>query len=159
MAVYERAVEVSAPLSEVWEFHSRASGLEALTPGWMNLRIEETRGPDGEPDPGVLEAGSTVVSTVRPFGVGPRRRWVSEITERESGEGYALFRDVMAEGPFPEWEHTHRFAEDDGRTTVHDRVEYRLPLGPLGRVAEPFGRIGFEPMFRYRHRRTRELLE
>lgn len=159
MPVYERAIEVAAPLSAVWEFHSHESGLEALTPDWMRLRVESVIGPDGDPDPAVLEAGSTVVSSIRPFGIGPRQRWVSEIVARTEGEGHALFRDVMREGPFPEWEHTHRFVADGDRTTVYDRVEYRLPGGPLGRLAGPLGRLGLEPMFRYRHRRTRELLE
>ena len=160
MPVFEREVRVTAPLDEVWEFHATGDGLEALTPGWMNLRVEESRGPDGEPDPEVLETGSVVVSSVRPFGVGPRQRWVSEITARGESEDSAMFRDVMREGPFPHWSHTHRFrAEGDQTTVVSDHVEYELPGGPLGKLAGPFGVVGFEPMFRYRHRKTRELLE
>lgn len=159
MSVYERETVVDAPFERVWDFHSDESGLVALTPGWMNLRIESVTDPDGESDPEVLEAGSTVESSVRPFGLGPRQRWVSNIVEREERDGRAMFRDTMAEGPFPHWVHTHRFERADGGTRVHDRVEYRLPGGPLGRVAGPFGWVGFEPMFRHRHKRTKELLE
>ncbi|WP_135364076.1 SRPBCC family protein [Halosimplex halophilum] len=157
MPVYERETVVDAPFEEVWEFHSRASGLEALTPDWMRLRVESSVGPDGEPDPEVLETGSKVEATVAPFGVAPRQRWVSYIAAREEGDGEALFRDEMLRGPFPEWVHTHSFEAVEGGTRVHDRVEYELPVvrGLLG----PLGRIGFEPMFRYRHRKTRELLE
>ncbi|MFD1526162.1 cyclase, partial [Halolamina salina] len=39
------------------------------------------------------------------------------------------------------------------------RVVYRLPLGGLGRALGPLGVVGFEPMFRYRHRQTKKLLE
>ncbi|WP_276271366.1 SRPBCC family protein [Haloarcula litorea] len=159
MDTYERRVRVAAPLSEVWAFHASGDGLVALTPDWMHLRIEESRGPDGEPDPEVLEDGSTVVSSIRPFGVGPRQRWVSEIVAREEGDGEAMFRDVMREGPFPHWEHTHRFYADGDETVVEDHVEYELPGGPLGRAVGPLGVVGFEPMFRHRHRTTRELLE
>jgi ligand-binding SRPBCC domain-containing protein len=159
VAVYSRRTRVEAPLSEVWAFHAGADGLEALTPGFMNLRIERTEGPDGERDPDELRAGSRVFVTVRPFGVGPRQSWTSHIVEREAGGGEAHFKDVMEEGPFQQWEHTHRFVADGETTIVEDRVEYAFPGGPLGRAASPLGWIGFEPMFRHRHRETRRLLE
>lgn len=160
MDTYERQVRVDAPLSAVWDFHATGDGLVALTPDWMNIRIEEQRGPDGEPDPDELTAGSVVVSSIRPFGVGPRQRWVSDIVERREGDDEAMFRDEMREGPFPHWVHTHTFrADGDDATIVHDHVEYELPGGPLGRAVGPLGLLGFEPMFRYRHRKTRELLE
>jgi len=159
MATYRRETRVAAPLSDVWAFHSRVSGLEALTPGFMNLRVEGVTGPDGEPDPEVLEAGSRIDMSMRPLGVGPRQTWTSVITECEEGDGSAMFRDRMEGGPFPEWVHTHRFFADGDGTLVVDSVEYRLPGGAVGELAGPLGRIGFEPMFRYRHRRTRELLE
>jgi ligand-binding SRPBCC domain-containing protein len=84
---------------------------------------------------------------------------VSEIDERHVGDETAGFTDVMSDGPFPSWRHTHRFFADDGGTIVYDRVEYELPGGPLGRAVSPFGVVGFEPMFRFRHRRTKMLLE
>jgi ligand-binding SRPBCC domain-containing protein len=159
MPVYQRRTRVAAPFEEVWDFHSRASGLEALTPGWMNLRIESIRGPDGDPDPEILEAGAQIEASVRPLDVGPRQRWTSVILEREREGGSAYFRDEMADGPFRRWVHTHRFFDADGVTVVDDRVEYALPLGSLGDALGPLARLGLAPMFRFRHRRTRELLE
>jgi ligand-binding SRPBCC domain-containing protein len=159
MSVYERSTRVRAPLSEVWAFHSRVDGLTALTPGWMNMRVESVRGPDGKADPGILEARSTVELSVQPFGVGPRQGWTSRIVERREGDGSAVFRDEMADGPFRQWVHTHSFFADGGSTVVRDRIEYRFPGGQIGRFAERLWVIGFEPMFRFRHRRTKELLE
>jgi ligand-binding SRPBCC domain-containing protein len=159
MATYERSVRVEAPFETVWEFHSDERGLVALTPDWMHLEVERTRGPDGEPDPEVLEAGAVVESSVRPFGVGPRQSWVSEIVARDHSPGSAYFRDVMSDGPFAEWVHTHLFYADDGATIVRDSVDYELPFGVLGRAVAPFSRVGFEPMFRFRHRETKRLLE
>jgi ligand-binding SRPBCC domain-containing protein len=159
MPTYERSVRVFAPFEDVWQFHSTEKGLVDLTPGWMNIRIEDVRGPEGEPDPDVLDAGSVVESSIRPFGVGPRQQWVSDIVARERTGGSAYFRDVMAEGPFPEWTHTHMFYADEGATVVRDKVEYELPFGPLGRAVGPLGVVGLDPMFRYRHRKTKELLE
>jgi ligand-binding SRPBCC domain-containing protein len=159
MDSYERSVRVHAPLSEVWEFHSTESGLVALTPDWMGLQVEEIRGPDGEPDPAVLETGSTLRLSTRPFGVGPPQSWTSEIVARERDDGSAYFQDVMHDGPFEEWEHTHSFYADGDATIVRDRVRYELPLGAVGRAIGPAAVVGFAPMFRYRHRRTRQLLE
>lgn len=157
MAVYERRCRVAAPLADVWQFYSRVDGLLAVTPSWMHLRVEASRGPDGEPDPDVLEEGAEVTVSVRPFGVGPRRRWTSRIEARERRDEAAWFRDVMIDGPFPRWVHTHRFHAHGRETTVIDRVEYRLPLvsGAVSALGRPF----FEPLFAYRHLRTRQLLE
>jgi ligand-binding SRPBCC domain-containing protein len=159
MATYQREVRVDAPLDEVWAFHSAIDGLEALTPDWMNLRVEAIRGPDGDPDPEVLAPGTRIRLAARPFDVGPPQRWVSEITRRERGDGAAVFEDVMHGGPFETWRHTHQFFAADRGTLIRDRVEYEFPGGPIGRAAGPLGWVGFEPMFRYRHRRTKELLE
>jgi len=157
--MFERSTRVRAPLEEVWQFHSRIQGLTALTPRFMNLRVESTYGPDGDPDPDVLEAGAEVNVSVRPFGVGPRQTWTSEIVERERGDGSAMFRDEMRGGFFEEWDHTHAFFADGDETICTDRVRYRLPPGELGARVSPLARIGLEPMFAFRHRKTREILE
>ncbi len=159
MHTYERTVRVDAPFEEVWRFHSTEAGLEALTPGWMRLEIESVTGPDGNSNPSELDTGSSVHASVQPFGLGPRQRWSSDIVARDRTEGTGYFQDVMRDGPFRRWEHTHSFYADGDGTRVRDRIEYELPLGPLDRVFGPLAVIGFEPMFRYRHKRTRELLE
>ena len=157
---YQREVRVDAPLDDVWELHSRVAGLKALTPDWMRLRVEGVRGPDGdERDADAeLEAGSEVHLSVQPFGVGPRQRWTSRITRSEKEDGAAVFEDEMTDGPFPAWRHSHQFyAVADGRTLVRDRVTYELPV--VGGLLGPLGRVGFDPVFRDRHRRTKRILE
>jgi ligand-binding SRPBCC domain-containing protein len=160
MATYTRSVRVAAPLTDVWEFHSKIDGLVTLTLAWMNMHLESVTGPDGDPDPEYMEPGSVAVTSVRPFGVGPRQEWTSEILTRERDGDSARFVDGMTDGPFAEWTHTHLFyADGDEETIVCDRVEYAFPGGGLGRAVSPLGWVGFEPMFRYRHRKTREVLE
>ena len=159
MATYQRETRIRAPLEDVWAFHSSISGLEALTPDWMNLRVESVIGPDGSTDLDVLAVGAEVSLSIRPFGVGPRQRWRSVITARERTDGSAFFRDEMVDGPFETWVHTHSFYADDEETILRDHVEYAFPLGIVGDAATPFSRVGFEPMFRTRHRRTKERLE
>ena len=159
MAIYRRETWIDAPFEEVWDFHSTTEGLEALTPDFMRLEIDRVIGPDGDPDPAELEAGSRIEMSMRPFGVGPRQHIVSVITDRTRESGAGSFRDIMESGPFPEWEHTHQFFADGGRTRLVDRVEYRLPGGPLGQAVSPLGQLGLAPMFRGRHRTTKRLLE
>ncbi|MFC7203371.1 SRPBCC family protein [Haloferax namakaokahaiae] len=159
MPVYQRRVRVAAPLETVWEFHSDVSGLEALTPDWMRLEVQGVRGPDGESNPTELVEGTEIDMSMRPLGVGPRQTWTSRILARERDEDAAWFRDDMLDGPFDRWVHTHRFVGRGDETIIEDRVEYELPFGPLGEIAGVFGTVGFEPMFRYRHEKTKELLE
>lgn len=159
MSTYRRETYIDAPFEEVWTFHATTDGLEALTPDFMCLEIEAITGPDGEADPEQLDAGSRIELSVRPFGIGPRRRMVSIITERSREDASAMFRDVMDAGPFAEWEHTHRFLPEGNGTRVVDEVEYQLPGGALGRLVSPLGRVGLAPMFLGRHRTTKRLLE
>ncbi|KOX97307.1 MULTISPECIES: SRPBCC family protein [Halorubrum] len=161
MPTYRRTTRVPAPIEDVWDFHSTVDGLRELTPDWMRLGVDSVAGADGSPDPEVLVAGSEIEMSVRPFGAGPRQRWTSRIAEREpdgtaSPERSARFVDVMEGGPFRRWEHTHAFYADGDETLLVDTVAYRLPLGPLGDAVGPLAKVGFEGMFRDRHRRTVE---
>lgn len=167
MPTYSRETWIPAPLDVVWEFHSTVEGLLRLTPGWMRLRVEAVKLPDAadgteeideNPETAVLVAGTQIRMSVRPFGIGPRRRWTSRIVERKRGEGSAYFVDDMSDGPFRSWEHTHAFFADGDGTLLRDTVRYRLPFGLVGDAIGPLATVGFEPMFRDRHARTRELL-
>lgn len=157
VAVYSKSTEVAAPLSAVWEFHSRVEGLVALTPDWVGLQVERIVGPDDEAGDDLLTGGARVEASVRPFGLGERVHWSSVIQDRQERDGGAFYRDAMVDGPLPRWDHLHAFTALGPQTTlITDRVHYRLPvLGPFSGL----GRVGLEPAFRYRHRRTRALLE
>jgi ligand-binding SRPBCC domain-containing protein len=125
----------------------------------MGLRVESVVGPDGDAEPAELFEGSEITMASRPFGVAPESRWLSRIVARERDDGYRMFRDDMLGGPFALWVHTHEFYGDGDETVMIDTVNYELPAGPLGPLVNRLAVVGFEPMFRYRHRRTKELLE
>ncbi|MFB6087323.1 MAG: SRPBCC family protein [Haloarculaceae archaeon] len=156
MDTFERQTRVAAPLDAIWEFHATVDGLRALTPPWMHLRVESVTGPDGERDVSELVSGTTIEMSVRPFDVGPRQSWTARIGARERGDGAAYFRDEMLDGPFRRWVHTHSFFADGAETLLRDSVEYETPLGSPGDAVAP---AFLGPFFRYRHRRTRSLLE
>lgn len=158
MAVFERSVSVRAPLDKVWAFHTTVGGLEAVTPDWLDLRLESHVDPDGDPRNGELVEGGEVTLSIRPLGLGPRQYWTSRVTRRERGEERGELVDEMVDGPFPRWQHTHRFETTPEGTRLTDRVEYELPLGPasgLSGLAWP----GFAVVFAQRHRATKRQLE
>jgi len=132
MATYSRRIRIAAPLEAVWAFHGQIDGLEALTPGWMGLRVEGVVGPDGDAAPAELFEGSEITMASRPFGVAPESRWLSRIVARERDDGYRMFRDDMLGGPFAVWVHTHEFYGDGEETVMIDTVEYEFPAGPVG---------------------------
>lgn len=163
MPTYRRRTRIAAPIDEVWAFHDSVEGLDAVTPSFLQLRVDAVLDPRGEPvaNPGdvPLLEGTRIHLSVRPLGLGPRQRWSSRIVERSADGASRWFRDAMESGPFPTWEHTHLFFADGHETVLEDRVRYELPLGAVGSALEPLGVVGFEPMFRHRHRETRRRLE
>lgn len=135
-----RRVRIAVSAEEAFAWHARPGALERLTPPWENVRVVGGSG-------GVND-GAQVEMLVR---IGPATvRWVAEHRDYQAGR---QFRDVAIAGPFPSWNHLHRF-EPDGpdASWLEDRIEYALPGGALGAA---FGasmvKRRLERMFRYRH--------
>lgn len=120
----QRAV-LPAPIDDVCGFFSRAENLGPMTPAGATMRI-------ATPRPLPVGAGERVEYTLR---VGPAPlRWV---TEFEAWDLPRRFVDVQVRGPFASWWHEHRFEPlADGSTQMDDTVYYRVPLGPLGWIAD-----------------------
>ena len=145
--VLERRVWLPRPRPEVFEFFADPRNLDRLHPAWARPRWLT-------PPPARLATG--VVLDFRAAGLPGRWR----VIVREFDAPFR-FVDAQVWGPFARWEHRHRFtegAEDEGGTWVEDRVTYRLPLGPLGRLIHAVG-AGHQVrrLFDYRDRRLREL--
>ena len=145
--ILERRVWLSRSRAEVFEFFADPRNLERLHPAWARPRWLT-------PPPARLAAGA-----VLDF----RAAWLPgrwRVIIREFDAPYR-FVDAQVNGPFARWEHRHRFtegAEGEQGTWVEDRVTYRLPLGPLGRLAHGLGAgARVRGLFEYRDRRLREL--
>jgi ligand-binding SRPBCC domain-containing protein len=119
----ERTQLVPRPRAEVFAFFADAHNLERLTPGFLRFQILT-------PAPIELRPGALIDYRLSLFGVG--FRWQTEIEVYEPG---VRFVDVQLQGPYRRWHHTHTFADAPGGTLIGDRVEYELPLGPLGELA------------------------
>lgn len=141
----ERTQTVPRPLPETFAFFADAWNLEAITPHWLNFRILDA--------PDAIERGSLLRYRLRLFGV--PISWLTEVADWRPPRS---FTDVQLAGPYPLWEHTHRFVAVPGGTEIHDHVRYRVPGGPLAPVADLVVRRWLALIFDYRAERLRELL-
>lgn len=123
--ILERSQVVPLPRAEVFSFFADPRNLEVITPSFLRFSILP-------PVPGWLDVDSRIDYQLSLFGV--PFRWRTRIAAWKPG---FRFVDVQERGPYALWHHTHTFEDEGGATRVSDRVEYRLPLGPLGDVAHP----------------------
>lgn len=80
---------------------------------------------------GLLEKGDRV--TWEAVHLGIRQRLTAEIIHMEQP---FVFVDVMVQGAFRSFTHTHECAEKCGGTLMIDTFEYASPFGLLGRAAD-----------------------
>jgi ligand-binding SRPBCC domain-containing protein len=145
--ILERTQVVPLPRAEVFSFFADPRNLEAITPAFLHFSILP-------PVPWSLDVDSRIDYRLSLFGV--PFRWRTRIAAWVPG---VRFVDVQERGPYALWHHIHTFADEGGGTRVSDRVEYRLPLGPLGEVAHPvLVRRTLARIFDYRQERVAELL-
>jgi ligand-binding SRPBCC domain-containing protein len=148
MTVYTLESETLAPVSvrEAFELFEDPGNLPKITPPWLDLRITSPR----------LEMRQGAEITYRIRWAGFPLTWKTVISEYEPP---FFFIDEQTSGPYRYWKHRHTFRPSEGGTLVGDRVEYALPLGPIGRlVHRAIVRRQLEQIFAYRHRALFELM-
>jgi ligand-binding SRPBCC domain-containing protein len=139
-------VWLAKPRPEVFAFFGDPANLPRITPPWLRFRLLT---------PGVAMAAGAVFE-YRIAWLGLPLTWRTFI--REYDPPYR-FVDVQVRGPYARWEHRHRFLEEGGGTWMEDRVTYRLPLGPLGRLIHRLlVRPQLEAIWAYRTARLGDLV-
>ena len=134
------------PRAEVFAFFADPVTLPSLMPPSLGVRLVVP--------PAAMAAGA--VFDLRLVWLGLPLRWRAFVREYDPP---VRFLDVQVRGPYARWEHRHLFLVEGNGTRVEDRVVYRLPLGPLGRLAHTLvvGRQ-LTAMWAYRRRRIADLL-
>ncbi|HEX7152674.1 MAG TPA: SRPBCC family protein [Thermoanaerobaculia bacterium] len=120
--VLERTTYIAASLPEVFEFFSAPANLGRITPPRMKFQIVSA------PSRGLRE-GDRIDYRIRVFGL--PARWTTKICMWRENEAFA---DLQERGPYRFWLHTHTFRASGEGVEMHDRVEYELPFGWLGRL-------------------------
>ena len=145
---FTKETHIDAPPETVFAFHESPDALQQLIPPWEPMSVAESAGS--------LVPGSKVILRGH---VGPiPMQWVAIHTEYEPPYHFA---DRQESGPFAWWYHRHFCKPDpNGGTILRDEVEYKVPLGRIGRwVGGWFVRQKLERMFAYRHEKTRQFIE
>lgn len=157
------------PPELIFAFFANPENLPRLMPRWQKARIEEAvfapvppRPPNAPRYPGMAAGdGTRLTLSFKPVPFSPIRiPWEAKIEDFRWNQGFC---DVQLEGPFKSWRHCHTVTaatqNDIAGTTLRDEVSYELPLGPLSGLANTLvARHGLAYTFRYRQRRTTELL-
>ncbi|HEY0677854.1 MAG TPA: SRPBCC family protein [Chitinophagaceae bacterium] len=128
-------------LDEAWDFFSNPANLNDITPTDLKFKILSNSGSDK------MYAGQIITYTVNPFPGFPVF-WMTEITHVKEKE---YFVDEQRFGPYAFWHHSHFFKPVKEGVEMTDIVHYKLPLGPLGRLAHRlFVRKKLNNIFNYR---------
>ena len=76
---------------------------------------------------------------------------VAQRQPQTDAEGKRYFVDEQRFGPYSLWHHKHFLYEDPAGVLMKDIVDYKLPLGPLGSLAQAlFVKKQLTTIFRYR---------
>lgn len=118
---------VSADQEKTWEFFSNAENLPIITPPWLGFRITSRQ-------PINMFDGTIIDYTIRWAGF--PIHWRTLITDWQPPH---MFADLQLKGPYILWLHHHTFKPlKEGGTRCTDRVIYKVPGGPIGRVMNHF---------------------
>lgn len=82
-------------------------------------------------------------------------KWVTEITHVQDK---TYFVDEQRFGPYALWHHKHFFKEIDGGIEMEDIVDYKLPMGIIGQIVQPFlVKPKLDEIFDYRRKKLIEM--
>ena len=120
----EQAIPIS--LDKAWDFFSSPLNLAKITPDGMGFKVTSEYSAETK-----MYAGMIITYKITPlFGI--KMDWMTEITHVKDGE---YFVDEQRFGPYALWHHEHHFKEIKGGVIMNDILNYAIPYGPIGRIA------------------------
>jgi ligand-binding SRPBCC domain-containing protein len=134
-------------LQEAWDFFSSPKNLATITPSEMGFIIRSEV-------PEKMHSGLFIHYTVKPL-MGIPMKWVTEITHVNEPH---FFVDEQRQGPYTVWHHQHHFRAIEGGVEMTDIIDYRVPMGVLGNMANALiVRRKVKGIFEYRRKKLVEL--
>jgi ligand-binding SRPBCC domain-containing protein len=163
---------VPFPVELVFAFFANPANLPHLMPPAQKPKIESSRLIPPPPRPVATDpalrfqspaagTGSEMVISFRAMPWMPfRMGWLARITEFEWNDHFC---DEQVKGPFASWHHCHKIVSEsssgEAGTLIVDELEYGLPLGPLGEMANAlFVKRQMEATFEFRQTKLLEIL-
>jgi len=115
-----------ATLDNAWDFFTSPLNLAKITPPEMNFIVTSDFKPNDK-----VYAGMIITYKVSPlFGI--KLNWMTEIMQVKEKQ---YFVDEQRFGPFALWHHQHHFKEVKGGVLMTDILNYAIPYGFIGRIA------------------------
>ena len=152
MKIYriKRTQILHTTLTNAWTFFSSADNLRLITPVSMNFKILYKSGLNE------LYPGQLIQYKVNVL-AGLRADWLSEITHVRKPY---YFVDEQRSGPYRLWQHQHCFKQVHEGIELTDEVNYAIPLGLIGRLANVlFVERALNAIFDYRFKALKELFK
>lgn len=148
------------PTEQVFAFFADPANLPPLMPRWQRARVERSNyvAPPGSSSAAVAAGeGSLITISFRPIPLIPLRlEWDAYIAEFRWND---FFCDEQRRGPFHYFRHCHRVRQERNGTSISDAVEYELPLGKLGDLANGLAmKRQIRALFNYRQKMLPVLL-
>lgn len=140
--IYALEAEQFLPISleHAWEFFSSPRNLQKITPKHMGFQItseDETKMYPGQ----IISYRVGILPMIK-------SNWVTEITHVRDK---SFFVDEQRFGPYSMWHHEHHFEAVEGGVMMRDKVSYKVPFGPLGRLVHRLLiRSQLKNIFKYR---------
>ena len=101
-----------------------------------------------------MYAGQIIQYIVTPV-LGIPTKWVTEITQVKDKR---YFVDEQRFGPYSLWHHKHFIKEVKGGVEMIDIIDYKIPLGFIGRIMNPIlVKPKLEEIFRFRKEKLEKL--
>lgn len=147
--VYRLTAKQNIPISkeEAWKFLSSPKNLKEITPDYMRFEILSSAVEK-------MYSGQIFQYIVTPV-LGIKMCWVTEITHVEEG---FYFVDEQRFGPYALWHHKHFIREIEGGVEMEDIIDYKIPMGFIGRWLHPLlVKPKLKEIFSYRKRKLNEL--
>ena len=113
------SLEVNINIEKTFDFFSKPSNLNLITPNWLNFNILESS------DENSFE-GAKFYYNLKLHGI--TIKWNSIISEWNPNES---FRDIQIKGPYTYWSHFHKFTPKKQKTIVEDEVIYSMFGGSI----------------------------
>lgn len=151
MKTYQLKFEQKLPISleQAWDFFSSPLNLAKITPDHMGFTITSDFKEGQKMYPGMI-----ITYKVSPL-LGIKLNWMTEITHVQEGK---YFVDEQRFGPYALWHHQHHFEEIKGGVLMADIINYAIPYGFIGRIANSIlVENEVRGIFDYREKKVEEL--
>jgi ligand-binding SRPBCC domain-containing protein len=146
MAHFEHSSVIAASREKVFKYVSDINNLKTLMEPQYKIELTGPASPMKKAEEYELRVSRFGISVL--WGI-----LIEEFCENE------LFRDRQTNGPFSLWVHTHKFEDHGHGTLMTDLIEYDVPFGLFGKLADDLiVRRELASLFNARHVRIQNLL-